>query len=443
MRMTGPMVIGIFAMMMFGAVDTFFISMMGTTELAAISFTFPVTFTIMNLSIGMGIATSVILAQVLGRRQAERAQRVCTDALWFSLVLVILVAVIGLSTIDPLFSALGATENTLPYIHDYMVIWYATVGLLVIPMNGNAAIRATGDTKWPSLLMMASGLVNAVLDPFLIFGLGPFPRLGVQGAALATAISWALGFVAALWLLGKREKLLTPVLPTFGEWKDTAGKMLRIGTPISIANMLTPITIMLMTALVARHGEAAVAGYGAGGRIEAFAMILTFALTSTLSPFMAQNLGADQVKRAADALRSAVRFTLVFQLVAYSLLVLFSGPLSRIFSQDPEVLATAKLYLWIMPLGAAFYGLVTIYNTAFNAAHQSSKTLVTSGARLFLFILPCAWIGSALFDLVGLFIGSVIGNAMAMLLARSLALRMISDLEKQADAMAAQQREPE
>lgn len=437
LRMTGPMVIGIFAMMMFGAVDTFFISLMGTTELAAISFTFPVTFTIMNLSIGMGIATSVILAQVIGRKQPERAQRVCTDSLWFTLVLVIVVASLGLATIDPLFRALGATDATMPFIREYMLIWYGAVGLLVIPMNGNAAIRATGDTKWPSLLMMASGLFNAILDPLLIFGIGPFPELGVQGAALATAISWMIGFVAALWLLGVREKLLTPVMPTLQEWRETAGKMLRIGTPISIANMLTPITIMLLTALVARHGEAAVAGYGAGGRIEAFAMIMTFALTSTLSPFMAQNLGAGQLDRARQALKSGLKFTLFFQLLAYALLAAAAMPLSHIFSDDPQVLSVTRLYLWIMPLGATFYGMVTIYNTVFNAAHQSNKTLLNSGARLFVFILPMAALGSWLGDLPGLFIGSVIGNLLAALLARFMAGRMIRQLEKD-DAQPAQ-----
>ena len=434
LRMTGPMVIGIFAMMLFGAVDTFFISMMGTEPLAAISFTFPVTFTIMNLSIGMGIATSVMLAQVIGRRQLETAQRVCTDCLWFTLVLVVIVATLGLATIDPLFRMLGATEATLPYIHEYMVIWYAAVGLLVIPMTGNAAIRATGDTKWPSILMMASGLINAILDPLLIFGIGPFPELGVTGAALATAISWALGFCAALWLLGVREKLITLKLPTRLEAITTWKKMLRIGTPISIANMLTPITIMVLTALVARHGEAAVAGYGVGGRIEAFAMVVTFALTSTLSPFMAQNLGAGQIQRAESAMRVGLRFTLHFQLVAYALLAITAVPLSRIFSADPEVLHVSQAYLLIMPAGACFYGMLLIYNTSFNAAHESGKTLTTSSLRLFAFVLPCALLGSAWFGVQGLFIGSVLGNIAAFWLARSMAQRMLRRLEQRMEA---------
>lgn len=427
--MTGPMVIGITAMMMFGAVDTFFISMMGTEQLAAISFTFPVTFTIMNLAIGMGIATSVILAQVIGRREMETAQRVCTDSLWFSVLLVVILAAVGLATIDPLFRLLGATDTTLPYIREYMLIWYAAVGLLVIPMNGNAAIRATGDTKWPSILMIISGLLNAILDPFLIFGIGPFPRLGVTGAALATAISWGLGFVVALWLLGHREKLLTAKPPTWLELTSTWKKMLQIGSPIALANMMTPITIMLVTALVARHGEWAVAGFGAGGRIEAFAMILTFALTSTLSPFMAQNIGAGNLGRAREAMDMAMRFTIRFQLVAYALLAIFSWPLARVFSADENVLSVTQLYLWLMPAGASFYAVMLIYNTAFNAAHQASKTLITASVRLFVFILPLTWLGGVLFQIPGVFVGSIIGNGLAALFARHSFNRMWQKLE--------------
>ena len=428
-RMTGPMVIAIFSMMLFGAVDTFFISLMGTDPLAAISFTFPVTFTIMNLSIGMGIATSVILAQVIGRKQMQTAQRVCTDALWFSTLIVVLVAALGLATIDPLFMALGATENTLPYIHEYMVIWYLSVGLLVIPMTGNSAIRATGDTKWPSILMMVSGVVNAILDPFLIFGIGPFPELGVTGAALATAISWAIGFVVALWLLGIREKLLTWRPPTLEELKSTWGKLLRIGSPISLANMLTPITILFLTALVARYGEAAVAGYGAGGRIEAFAMVVAFAMTSTLSPFMAQNIGAGNVTRARQALTGSLKFIFLFQLIAYCVLAISAPLVTRVFSSDPAVLLAANQYLWIMPAGACFYAVVIVVATAFNAAHESSKTLWVSLMRLFVFVLPCAFLGGLLLDIPGLFLGSVVGNILAAVTAYWMVNKMLDRLE--------------
>ena len=430
-RMTIPMILGIFSMLLFGAVDTYFISLLGTEELAAISFTFPVTFTVMNLSIGLGIATSVILAQVIGRQQMSEAKRVCSDCLLFAILVVVFVASIGLFTIDPLFKLLGASNDTLQIIREYMEIWYLSIGLLVIPMTGNAAIRATGDTKWPSILMISSGLINAILDPLLIFGLGPFPELGVRGAAWATAISWGAGFVVALWLLGVREKLLTFKLPSKSELVNTWNKMVRIGSPISLANMLTPISIMFMTALVARHGEAAVAGYGAGARIESFLMIVAFALTSTLSPFMAQNIGAGHIQRVEQSLSIAGKFLVKFQLAGYLLLALSAPLLSKIFSSDPEVLRYSNLYLWIMPAGACMYGLTIVYNTSFNAAHQSNLTLLVSGMRLFLFILPCAVVGGFLFGYPGILIGSVLGNVLTVLYGQYWVRRVFAGLRSE------------
>ncbi|MEQ9565594.1 MAG: MATE family efflux transporter, partial [Pseudomonadales bacterium] len=213
-RMTVPMVIGIFSMMAFSAVDIFFVSMMGSEELAAISFTLPVTMMLFNLIIGLSVATSVLVGSAIGRGDHSQAARLTTDSLMFTVLLTLIVSTAGFFTIDPLFRLLGASELTLPLIHEYMDIYYVCFGLMVIPMVGNSAIRATGDTKWPSILMIIGGLINVVLDPILIFGYGPIPAMGVRGAALATAGSWLIGFFAGFYLLYVREKLITFISPT-------------------------------------------------------------------------------------------------------------------------------------------------------------------------------------------------------------------------------------
>ncbi|PIE36911.1 MAG: MATE family efflux transporter [Gammaproteobacteria bacterium] len=416
-RMTAPMVIGILAVILFQTVDTYFIGLLGTTELAAISFTFPVTFTLTSLVIGLGIGTSVLLAQVIGRGDTSTAQRIATDSILLACLLVAALALLGVATLEPLFRLLGATDNTLPYIRDYMLIWYASVGLLVVPMVGNAAIRATGDTKWPSLLMLGSGLMNAVIDPLLIFGLGPFPALGVQGAAISSAISWLGGLLGALYLLRVREQLLVFHLPAWAELKAFWGALLKVALPISAANMLTPICAAILTALIARFGEDAVAAFGAGTRMEAIAMVVIFALTSALSPYMAQNLGAGNGARARQALRLALRFALLFQLAVYVLVITASPWLARLFSQEAAVQTMIQQYLCIALLGSVFYGLMIIINTAFNAASQSRITLSLTLLRVFLCVAPCAWLGGQLYAYPGLLTGIALGNVLACLIA--------------------------
>ncbi|MBT8132764.1 MAG: MATE family efflux transporter [Gammaproteobacteria bacterium] len=424
-RMTIPMVYGIFAMFLFQAVDTFYVSLLGTAELAAISFTFPVTYTLISFTLGIMISMSIIVGKAIGSGRMDTAARITTNALLFGFVIVALISAGGLSTVDVLFGWLGASAGTLELIHQYIDLWYWFAAFLVIPYLGNAAIRATGDTKWPSLLMVGSGLINVILDPLLIFGLGPFPAMGIRGAAVATVIAWIAGFMGSIWLLGHREKLLVFSMPDLGEFLADTREIIKLGLPISLANMFTPMVVAVLTAIIATHGEYAVAAFGAGGRIESMAMVVSFALTSALSPYMAQNFGAEKPERANEALVKALKFAVLYQIVMYGLLVLGADYLGHIFSDDPDVLAIISRYLWIMPLGAVAYAFVIVLNTAFNAGHKSYLTFIATLLRLVLFVVPLAWLGNHYFGMNGMFFGAVAGNFLTALVSWQLYRRNI------------------
>ena len=153
-----------------------------------------------------------------------------------------------------------------------MHIWYLTIPLLVVPMAGNSAIRATGDTKTPAKIMMLAGLINGVLDPLLIFGYGPFPELGIQGAAIASALSWFGALIGSLYVLVKREKLLA--LPHFKTlWADWR-QILKIGTPAALSNAMNPLSGAILMMLLSSHGTAAVAAYGAAQRVESILSLI-------------------------------------------------------------------------------------------------------------------------------------------------------------------------
>jgi putative MATE family efflux protein len=186
-KLTIPMIFGILGMVAFNLVDTFFIGQLGTNELAAISFTFPVVFVIGSLAMGLGMGASAVISRAIGEGDPTRVQRFTTDSLILSVLVVVVFIVIGLLTIDQVFALLGATPQVMPLIKQYMLIWYPSMIFVVIPMVGNNAIRATGDTKTPSVIMLVAVAVNIILDPLLIFGIGPFPALALAGAALATA----------------------------------------------------------------------------------------------------------------------------------------------------------------------------------------------------------------------------------------------------------------
>jgi putative MATE family efflux protein len=416
-RMTLPMIIGMIMLMTFGLVDTFFVSLLGTDPLAAISFTFPVTFTLISLNIGLGIGTSAIIARYLGAGDSLLAKEIATGALTLSFVLVGLLALLGVFTIDPIFRLLGATEEHLPYIRDYMVVWYAAGVFLALPMVGNSVLRASGDTKTPSIIMAVGGLINAVLDPILIFGWGPIPAMGIQGAALATMIAWAIGVFYILYLLAIKRKLMLARFLTWSELKMTSAGILKIGLPAAGANMLTPIAGGVMTAVVATYGTEAVAAWGVGSRLESIASILVLALSMSLPPLISQNFGAAKMDRVRQAYSLSLRFVVVWQLVVYAILWLLSGVIANAFAEEQKVADLIQLFLLIVPLGYGFQGVTILTNSSFNAMHKPMGALTLSLVRLFVFFVPICYFGSVIFGIHGIYWGAVIANILTAIVA--------------------------
>nr|WP_240919969.1 MATE family efflux transporter [Paraglaciecola sp. 20A4] len=410
--MTLPMLIGMVMMMSFGLVDTFFIGLLGTQELAAISFTFPVTFTLISLHIGLGIGTSAVIARFLGSNSHDQAKESGTGALMLAFVLAVILALVGLLTVDPIFILLGATDQLLVHIREYMVVWYAAGVFLAMPMVGNSILRASGDTKTPSYVMASGGLINVILDPILIFGWGPIPAMGMQGAALATLIAWALGLIYILYLLAYKRQLILPRLLNLKELQRTIGGILKIGLPAAGANMLTPIAGGILTAVVAGYGPGAVAAWGVGGRLESIASIVILALSMSLPPFISQNYGANNLLRVSKAYQLCVRFVVVWQLLVFAVIYMLSGVLARLFSTEPEVINLIQAYLMIVPLGYGVQGIVILTNSSFNAMHLPMSALLMSILRLFVFFVPISYLGSYLFDLKGMFFAGIVANVL-------------------------------
>ncbi|MBF7072486.1 MATE family efflux transporter [Glaciecola sp. MH2013] len=409
-NMTIPMIVGMVMLMTFSIVDTFFVSMLGTQQLAAISFTFPVTFTVISLNIGLGIGTSAVIAKYIGSGDTEYAKVFGTGALMLSVVLVGFLAIVGYFTIDWVFSLMGATEALMPYIRAYMVTWYFAGVFLALPMVGNAILRASGDTKTPSIIMAAGGGINALLDPILIFGWGPIPAMGIQGAAVATAIAWAISVVWILYLLAIKRGLIEARILSLQEFLSSSRNVLKIGLPAAGANMLTPIAGGVITAVVASYGAEAVAAWGVGNRLESIASIVVLALSMSLPPFISQNYGANQLQRIKLAFDISVRFVVVWQLIVFVILALSADVIANIFANDEKVAEDIKLFLFIVPVAYGLQGIIILANSSFNAMHLPMSALLLSILRLFVCYIPIAYLGSYFYGLEGLFWGCVVAN---------------------------------
>ncbi len=409
-RTTAQMLVGILAMVAFNLVDTFFVGQLGKVQLAAMAFTFPVVTVFGGLALGLGQGASAVISRALGVGDRARVRRLTTDALLLSVAVVTVLVVIGLATIDPLFRAMGASDELLPHIERYMRIWYVGMPFVVIPMVGNNAIRATGDARTPAMIMLVAVTVNAVLDPILIFGLGPFPRLELAGAALTTVCARAAALTASMWVLTRRYRMVTlrwdGLAPTLESWR----RILWIGLPDAATRMILPVGAGVVTRLVAEFGKEAVAAFGVATRVDIFALAVIMALGSMLGPFVGQNHGAGLHARVRRGVRSSQLFAVGWGLLTLALLSGLAPPLAGLFNEDPQVVEYTVLYLRIVPFGYGLVGVLMLCNTTLNVLerplHASALTLV----QMFALYVPLAILLGDLLGLRGIFTAGLVAN---------------------------------
>ncbi|MCB1532292.1 MAG: MATE family efflux transporter [Alphaproteobacteria bacterium] len=401
-RLTLPMIWGIFAVISVQLADTYFIGLLGTEELAAISFTFPVTMLLTHLIFGLNIAVSSVVSRLIGEKQKEDVKRVVQHAVILAFITSVVFAALTYIFLDPVFRALGADGQMLAIIHEYMPIWLLGYCLIAIPMNGNSAIRASGNAMHPAIVMTTVSIVNIVLDPIFIFGKFGLPAYGVQGAAIATVIAYICGMVLGLYFLIVREKLICLSSLHLDKVKDSLKRLGVIALPAGITNTIVPAGNAVILAMLAGFGAEVVAAYGVATRIEAFAMLTIIALATGLAPVVGQNWGAKIYERVHGAINMAIKFNLYWSFAAAIILGLFARQIAGAFSDDPIVIHYSVLFFWIVPFSYAFGNLVFGWSSAFNAMGMPERSFMMIVGKAALTLIG-AYVGSLYFGVIGVF----------------------------------------
>lgn len=420
LRMTGPMTVGLLANMLFNLVDTYFIGKLGQQELAAMAFTFPLVFFVTGSSMGMSIGISSVVSRAIGSGEGERVRLLTSHSLLMGIVMVITLLSIGFPLLNPILRAMGATEALIPMIRSYMIPWGCGIVFIVTPMFGNSVIRATGDTLIPSLVMLVAGAVNVVLDPLFIFGWGPVPAMRLQGAALATVVSYITICLVMTFLLRFKYRLLVFRLGSFRSVLSSWREVLEIGLPAVFTNQLIPVANGVLTAIIATQGQAAVAAWGVSTRLESLMMAPFFALSTVMAPFVGQNTGAGKQERVSEALRFCGKACFTGTLLIWISAALCGPGISGLFSQNEETLRLIQLHLWIVPASYGFFAWKLQFTSAFNAQKHPLYSTATFLGRFFLLMIPLAWLGQHWFGMTGLYAGIAISNVFALALAAGL-----------------------
>lgn len=423
-RQTWPMTIGVLALLGFQLVDSAFVARLGTAPLAAQSFTFPLTFLIIGMQVGLGIAIAALISRALGAGEVARARRLGTLVVSVGSVTIALLAIVLWWAQVPIFTRLGADVTTLPLIRAYWAPQLFAAWLGAVLYFIYSLFRAHGDTRLPGKMMVVTSLTNLILDPLLIFGVGPWSGLGLPGAAWATAIAFGSGLLVVAGRLRQNDWLARSGLEQ--ELLVSARPFIGIAGPAMIGQLMPPLAAMLAISVVAGLGEASVAAWGLASRLETLSLVVVLAMTMSLPPWLGRCYGAGDWQQIRELIRLALRVVVVWQLGLGLVLALLAPWLAQLLAGSPEVRGDLTLLIRFLLPSYAALGVCMLVVSAGNALGWPLRAMLMSAARLFVCYLPCLWLGAWLGGLAGLAMGAALGNVLAGLMAWQLIRRLLT-----------------
>lgn len=415
--------IGLMAIFAVDFVDMIFISMLGNAELAAaVGYAGAILFFTTSFGIGVAIAAGALVARALGAGDPDSARERATNSLIYGVIFGTIFAAVVWANLGALVALLGATGDTAELAVHYLEIIVPSLPFLLVGMVGGAILRAHGDARRAMYATIIGGVVNAVLDPILIFGLD----LELTGAALAS--------VAARFAMAATS--LLPILRHYGgfTWPSPNSilrdlrPVLAIAAPAILTQLATPVGLAYVTRAMAEFGEAAVAGMAIVGRLTPLSFGVLLAMSGAVGPIIGQNYGAGNAARVKAAFKAGILFAAIMVICISATLFVLREPIAALFSA--QGITRELIFLFCGPLALAYFfnGALFVSNAAFNnLGHPFYSTWVNWG-RHTLGTIPFVMLGAAMFDAPGVLIGQAAGGVVFGILAWIWARRVIADV---------------
>lgn len=382
-----PAVASTLLMTLFATVDAFWVgTRIGPQGLAAVSTSIFWVWMLISCAEMVSVGLTAVAARRHGERLHHAAARAVSDALLLSVAVAIVLATIGISNLDALFAVMQTPPEVTALGKSYLGTYLLGAPLIFGFFAIDAAFRAAGDTHTPFLLLLACVIAALALDPILILGLGPAPRLGIAGAAVATVFTRSVAFLIGIVILMRRRMV------TFGPPSlATMRAIVRVGLPTAVTGVVFSNIYVFLTRTTTKFGTPALAALGVGHRVESWSYMVGVGFGAAAAAIVGQNLGARQVDRAERAAWIATGFAMMIGLVAaigeYTLATSFA----RLFTSDPLVIAESARYLRIGAISALFAGAELVLEGALGGAGDTLPPMLTSTTLTALRIPLAAW----------------------------------------------------
>lgn len=391
-KLAWPVMIGNTMQVVYNLADTFWLGKLGAEAVAALSIGFPLIFFMISIGAGLTIAGTTLVAQYMGSGNKKMANKI-TGQIFTSVTFIsIILAILGIQLNGKILQLMGAPENIFADSTAYLNIIFGGIPFMFAFFIFSALLRGYGDTKSPMKMMVFSTILNIIIDPFLIFGIGFIPKLGVRGAAFATVFSRAVAGLAGIYLLFSGRKGLTLTLkslkPDFKEIK----KIMKLGLPSAGEHSIVSLGMTVLMSIVSQFGTMAVAAFGIGSRILSVVMLPSRGFATATTTMVGQNLGAEQTDRAEKSAWVSSGIILFLLTTLAFLFNLFPKTIISIFNTNPEVLKIGTSFLRIVGCSFGFLGVRFILGGSFRGAGNTVIAMIMAIIALWGIRLPLAQI---------------------------------------------------
>jgi putative MATE family efflux protein len=386
-----PMVLEMVMESVFALTDAFFVSRLGIDAVATIGLTEAMITILFAVAVGTGMATTAMVARRIGERDVAGARIAAAQSILLGLALTAVVALPGVLFAKNLLQLMGGSPELVASGHSYTRVLFGGSATIMLIFLLNAVFRGAGDAAIAMRVLWIANACNIILDPCLIFGLGPFPELGVTGAAVATTIGRGVGVAIQLWVLFRGGSRIRLKLKDLVPRTRIILQLFRLSVGGILQFLIGTSSWVAMVWIIGGFGASAVAGYTLAIRLIVFAILPSWGLANAAATMVGQNLGAGQPERAEIAVWRTGLYNMIFLLGVATVFIAAAGPLIRIFSIDPQVVAFGVSALVWVSIGFPFYGWGMVMVQAFNGAGDTYTPTVINFFCYWLFQLPLAY----------------------------------------------------
>jgi putative MATE family efflux protein len=387
-----PMVLEMMMESLFAVVDMFWVAHLGSNAVATVGFTESLLVLLFAVALGLSIATTATVARRIGEKDPQAAADTASQAVLLGVGIAAVVGSLGFIFARDLLRIMGASPEVIATGSGYTRAIYGGSGTVLLLFLINGVFRGAGDAALAMRVLWTANWINILLNPLLIFGLGPFPRLGVAGSGIGTTIGRGCGVLLQLWFLSSgRSRVVVP----WYKIRLIPALMLRL-VRLSLGGMFQYLVAMaswlVMVRMCAAFGSAAIAGYTLAVRIFMFALLPSWGMANAAATLVGQNLGARQPDRAEKSVWIAGFYNMVFLGLVAVVFIAFAGPLVRIFNTDPDLVTMASRTLRTVAYGYIFYAWGMVMGQAFNGAGDTNTPTLLNLLCFWVLQIPLAWL---------------------------------------------------